>query len=189
VEALQADYEKRGIELKQVASGFRIQARAELAPWLNRLWEESPPRYSRALIETLTIIAYRQPITRAEIEDLRGVSVSTNIIRTLLDREWIRVASHRDVPGRPAVYTTTPAFLDYFNLRNLEELPGLLEAKEIEGVQTEIFPETEAEVTEPPMLSPPAQSTELKQGMMNGWIFLVLGCFASFAACAYHNLI
>ncbi len=189
VESLQADYEQRGIELKLVASGYRIQARADLSPWINRLWEEPPPRYSRALIETLTIIAYRQPITRAEIEDLRGVSVSTNIIRTLLDREWVRVAGHRDVPGRPAVYTTTPAFLDYFNLKNLEELPNLLEVKEREGVQTEIDIEAEAEPVEPPMPSPPAPSTELKQGVMNGWMFLVLGCFASFAACAYHNMV
>jgi segregation and condensation protein B len=125
---LRQDYTGRGIELKEVASGFRFQARAELSPWLNQLWEERSPRYSRALIETLAIIAYRQPITRGEIEALRGVSVSSPIIRTLLEREWIRIAGHREVPGRPAVYVTTPQFLDHFNLKSLAELPLLSES-------------------------------------------------------------
>jgi segregation and condensation protein B len=125
---LRQEYTGRGIELKEVASGFRFQARAELSPWLNQLWEERSPRYSRALLETLAIIAYRQPITRGEIEALRGVSVSSLIIRTLLEREWIRIAGHREVPGRPAVYVTTPQFLDHFNLKSLAELPLLAES-------------------------------------------------------------
>ena len=125
---LRQEYTGRGIELKEVASGFRFQARAELSPWLNQLWEERSPRYSRALLETLAIIAYRQPITRGEIEALRGVSVSGPIIRTLLEREWIRIAGHREVPGRPAVYVTTPQFLDHFNLKSLAELPLLAES-------------------------------------------------------------
>lgn len=125
---LRQEYTGRGIELKEVASGFRFQARAELSPWLNQLWEERSPRYSRALLETLAIIAYRQPITRGEIEALRGVSVSSPIIRTLLEREWIRIVGHREVPGRPAVYVTTPQFLDYFNLKSLAELPLLSES-------------------------------------------------------------
>ncbi|HEX2200798.1 MAG TPA: SMC-Scp complex subunit ScpB [Gammaproteobacteria bacterium] len=125
---LRQEYTGRGIELKEVASGFRFQARAELSPWLNQLWEERSPRYSRALLETLAIIAYRQPITRGEIEALRGVSVSSPIIRTLLEREWIRIAGHREVPGRPAIYVTTPQFLDHFNLKSLAELPLLSES-------------------------------------------------------------
>jgi segregation and condensation protein B len=125
---LRQEYTGHGIELKEVASGFRFQARAELSPWLNQLWEERSPRYSRALLETLAIIAYRQPITRGEIEALRGVSVSSPIIRTLLEREWIRIAGHREVPGRPAVYVTTPQFLDHFNLKSLAELPLLSES-------------------------------------------------------------
>jgi segregation and condensation protein B len=125
---LRQEYTGRGIELKEVAGGFRFQARAELSPWLNQLWEERSPRYSRALLETLAIIAYRQPITRGEIEALRGVSVSSPIIRTLLEREWIRIAGHREVPGRPAVYVTTPQFLDHFNLKSLAELPLLAES-------------------------------------------------------------
>ncbi|MGH8572769.1 MAG: SMC-Scp complex subunit ScpB, partial [Gammaproteobacteria bacterium] len=119
---LRQDYAGRGIELREVAQGFRFQARPELAPWLNRLWDEKPPRYSRALLETLAIIAYRQPVTRGDIEDLRGVALSTGMLKTLLEREWIRVVGHREVPGRPAVYATTPKFLDYFNLRTLSEL-------------------------------------------------------------------
>lgn len=139
LDALREDYAGRGVELNEVASGFRFQARPELAPWINRLWEERPPRYSRALLETLAIIAYRQPITRGEIEDLRGVGVSTAIIRTLIEREWIRIAGHRDVPGRPAVYATTPQFLDYFNLKSLSELPSLAEPREIESSSQDLF--------------------------------------------------
>ena len=112
--------EERGYELVQVASGYRFQVRQDLATWVGRLWQERPARYSRALMETLSLIAYRQPITRGEIEEIRGVAVSTNIIKTLLEREWVRVVGHRDVPGRPAMYATTRQFLDYFNLKSLD---------------------------------------------------------------------
>jgi len=127
---LAAEYASRGIELCQVAGGYRIQVRAEVAPWVARLWEERPARYSRALLETLALVAYRQPITRGEIEDIRGVAVSTPIIRTLLEREWVKVVGHRDVPGRPALYATTRQFLDYFGRRSLEDLPALAEIGE-----------------------------------------------------------
>jgi segregation and condensation protein B len=122
---LQSECEAKGYELVQVASGFRYQVRQSLEPWISHLWEEKPARYSRAAMETLALIVYRQPITRAEIEDIRGVSVSTHIIKTLLEREWIRVLGHKDVPGRPALYGSTRNFLDYFNLRSLDELPNL----------------------------------------------------------------
>jgi len=117
------DYIDSGIELKEVASGFRFQVREELAPWINKLWHEKPARYSNALLEILALIAYRQPITRAEIEEIRGVSLSSNIMHTLLEREWIAIVAHKEVPGRPALYATTEKFLDYFNLKSLEELP------------------------------------------------------------------
>jgi segregation and condensation protein B len=140
LKALEAEYEGRGIELKQVASGFRIQVRNEMSHWLTKLWEERPPRYSRALMETLAIIAYRQPVTRGDVEDIRGVSVTTNIIRTLLERNWIKVVGHRDVPGKPAMFGTTREFLDYFNLKKLDDLPPLAELAELEpvGVQLEL---------------------------------------------------
>jgi segregation and condensation protein B len=125
VDQLRQDYAGRGIEIVEVAGGWRTQVRASVAPWVARLWEERPPRYSRALLETLALIAYRQPITRGEIEDIRGVAVSTQIVKTLAEREWIRVVGHRDVPGRPALYATTRKFLDYFGLRSLNELPTL----------------------------------------------------------------
>ncbi|MFV8570739.1 SMC-Scp complex subunit ScpB [Marinobacter sp. SBS5] len=130
--------EGRGFELKQVASGYRLQVREEFAPWVGRLFEEKPQRYSRALLETLALIAYRQPITRGEIEEIRGVTVSSNIIRTLLEREWVRVVGHRDVPGRPAMYATTKQFLDYFNLAGLDELPALSEVRDLEEIGREI---------------------------------------------------
>lgn len=117
----------RGIELKHLASGYRLQVPEALAPWVSRLWEEKPARYSRALLETLAIIAYRQPITRSEIEEIRGVALGSNIMRTLQERGWVRVAGHRDAPGRPAVFATTRTFLDYFNLASLSDLPSLLE--------------------------------------------------------------
>jgi segregation and condensation protein B len=137
--ALHEEYAGRGVELKEVASGFRFQARAEVAPWVNRIWEERPPRYSRALLETLAIIAYRQPITRGEVEELRGVGVSTGIMKTLLEREWVRVAGHREVPGRPAVYVTTPQFLDYFGLRSLAELPALADIGSVDTLTHDMF--------------------------------------------------
>jgi segregation and condensation protein B len=127
--SLASDYEGRGIEIKETATGFRVQVRKELAPEISRLWPERPPRYSRALLETLALIAYRQPITRAEIEAVRGVAVNPNIIKTLLERNWVRVVGHRDVPGRPELLGTTREFLDYFSLRSLDELPPLAELK------------------------------------------------------------
>jgi segregation and condensation protein B len=136
----------RGFELKKVASGYRIQVREEFAPWVGRLFEEKPQRYSRALLETLALIAYRQPITRGEIEDIRGVTVSSNIIRTLLEREWVRVVGHRDVPGRPAMYATTKQFLDYFNLTGLDQMPPLNEVRDLEEIGREIEKNMQAEI-------------------------------------------
>jgi segregation and condensation protein B len=123
------DAEGRGYELKKVASGYRYQVRQELSTWVSRLWEEKPPRYSRALLETLALVAYKQPITRGDIEQVRGVSVSPNIMRTLLERGWVRVVGQREVPGRPNMYGTSRAFLDYFNLTSLAQLPPLAEIK------------------------------------------------------------
>src|SRR5262245_15051897 len=130
LEGLAKDYEGRGIELKEVATGYRVQVRNTMTDWLQPLWEERAPRYTRALLETLALVAYRQPITRAEIEEVRGVVVSTNIVRTLLERNWIRVVGHRDVPGKPAMFGTTREFLDYFGLKKLEDLPPLVELKD-----------------------------------------------------------
>lgn len=136
--------EERGFELKEVSSGFRFQVRQELSSWMARLWKERPQKYSRALLETLSLIAYRQPITRGDIEDIRGVSVSSNIIRTLLDREWVKVVGHKDVPGRPAMYATTRKFLDYFNLKNLDELPALAEIRDLDSLNEELGFDVEA---------------------------------------------
>jgi len=138
VAALQADYAGRGIDLVEVGSGYRIQVRAGMQPWVSRLWEEKPARYSRALLETLALIAYRQPITRGEIEEVRGVSVSSNIIKTLQEREWIHVVGHREVPGRPAMYGTTRHFLDYFSLKTLDELPSLAELRDLNEIGREL---------------------------------------------------
>ncbi|AWL11726.1 Segregation and condensation protein B like protein [Saliniradius amylolyticus] len=132
LDAIELDYRPRGIHLVQVASGYRFQSDDSLSPWLSKLWQESTPRYSRALLETLALIAYRQPVTRGEIEDVRGVTVSSNIIKTLTERDWIKVVGHREVPGRPALYATTKGFLDYFGLQSLEQLP------DIEGFDGEI---------------------------------------------------
>ncbi|WP_339898651.1 SMC-Scp complex subunit ScpB [uncultured Gilvimarinus sp.] len=130
--------EGRGFELKQVASGWRIQVREELAPWINRLWEEKPQKYSRALLETLALIAYRQPITRGDIEEIRGVAVSSHIIKTLVERDWVKVVGQRDVPGRPSLYATTRDFLDYFNLKSLDELPTLSEIRDLDELNAEL---------------------------------------------------
>ncbi len=138
LKALAEDCEDRGIELREVASGFRLQVKQTYQPWVSRLWQHKPPRYSRALLETLSLIAYRQPVTRGEIEEIRGVAVSTNIMRTLQEREWVRVLGHRDVPGRPALYGTTRAFLDYFDLKNLDELPTLAEIRDIDDLEPEL---------------------------------------------------
>ncbi|GAC14687.1 SMC-Scp complex subunit ScpB [Aliiglaciecola lipolytica] len=131
------DYAPRGIQLVEVSTGFRFQSVDSLSPWLSKLWQEQAPRYSRALLETLSLIAYRQPITRGEIEDVRGVSVSSHIIKTLTEREWVKVVGHKEVPGRPALYATTKAFLDYFGLKNLAELPAMQ--------SIEVLPEQEQE--------------------------------------------
>jgi segregation and condensation protein B len=131
LEALAADYEDRGIELRETASGWRIQIRQSYAREVSRLWPERPQKYSRALLETLALIAYRQPITRAEIESVRGVAVNPNIVKTLMEREWIRVVGHRDVPGHPELLGTTRSFLDYFGLRTIDELPPLAEIKQM----------------------------------------------------------
>jgi segregation and condensation protein B len=122
----------RAFELKEVASGYRLQIREKFSPWVGRLWEERPQRYSRAMLETMALIAYRQPITRGEIEDVRGVAVNSNIVKTLMEREWIRIVGYRDVPGKPAMFATTKAFLDHFNLKNLDDLPPLAELRELE---------------------------------------------------------
>ena len=137
IHELQAKYESGGMELKQVASGFRLQVRPEFETWVARLWEQKPPRYSRALMETLALIAYRQPITRGEIEDIRGVGVSSNIIKTLQEREWVKPLGHKEVPGRPTLYGTTREFLDYFNLKSLNELPTLAEIRDLDQFNPE----------------------------------------------------
>ncbi|MGH8385144.1 MAG: SMC-Scp complex subunit ScpB [Pseudomonas sp.] len=122
----------RAFELKEVASGYRLQIREKFSPWVGRIWEERPQRYSRAMLETIALIAYRQPITRGEIEDVRGVAVNSQIVKTLMEREWIRIVGYRDVPGKPAMFATTKAFLDHFNLKNLDDLPPLAELRELE---------------------------------------------------------
>ena len=144
IKALQEEFEPRGIEVSEVASGFRMQIKTSMADRLERLWEERPPRYSRALFETLALIAYRQPLTRGEIEEVRGVSVSSNIIRSLMEREWIRVVGHRDVPGRPAMFGTTRVFLDYFGLKKLDDLPPLADLSDWESLRVQLnLPEVE----------------------------------------------
>lgn len=136
--AIKQRYEDGGIELHEVASGFRFQTKADLSPWLSRLWEERAARYSRAFMETLALIAYRQPITRAEIEEVRGVTVSSHIMKTLTEREWVRVIGYRDVPGKPAIYGTTKGFLDYFNLKSLTDLPTLAEFKDLKAQEEQL---------------------------------------------------
>ena len=138
------EYEPRGITITEVASGFRVQVKAAMADQLQKLWEERPPRYSRALFETLALIAYRQPITRGEIEEVRGVSVSANIVRTLMERDWVRVVGHRDVPGRPEMFGTTKLFLDYFGLKKLDDLPPLADLSDWESLRVQLnLPEVE----------------------------------------------
>ncbi len=150
--ALDIDLAERAVELVEVGSGFRIQVRTSLMPRVARLWAEKPPKYSRALLETLAIIAYRQPITRAEIEDIRGVSLSSNILRTLQERDWIKIIGHRDVPGRPELLGTTRAFLDYFNRKSLNELPTLAEIKDLDDFEPEL------ELDDPDTYTPPNSS-------------------------------
>lgn len=147
IAALAADYETRGLELLEVASGYRIQIRASVAQPVSRLWQERPAKYSRALLETLALVAYRQPITRGEIEQIRGVAVNPNIIKTLLERSWIRVVGHRDVPGKPELLGTTREFLDYFSLKKLDDLPTLAQLKELEDLRVQLsLPGAEPEV-------------------------------------------
>ena len=138
IEVIEADCSDRGFELQEVASGYRFQVKQELSSWVGKLWDERPPRYTRALLEILALIVYKQPITRGDIEEIRGVSVSPNIIRTLIDREWVRVVGHRDVPGRPAMFATTKTFLDYFNLKSLQNLPPLSEIQELDNSDSEL---------------------------------------------------
>jgi segregation and condensation protein B len=138
LEQLKQDCANRGVELKKVASGYRLQVKQDLNEWIARLWTERPQRYSRALLETMALIAYRQPITRGEIESVRGVSVSTSIVRTLQERDWIRVVGHRDVPGKPALFGTTKTFLDSFNLQNLDDLPTLAEIRDMDNLEPEL---------------------------------------------------
>ena len=145
---LQERYVNGGVELKQVAGGYRFQVRQAWAAWVHRLWAEKPVRYTRALLETLALIAYRQPMTRGEIEEVRGVAVSSHTIKTLQEREWIRVVGHRDVPGRPAMYATTRQFLDYFNLKNLQDLPPLGEIKSLGTMNEKWEADLHAEITQ-----------------------------------------
>jgi segregation and condensation protein B len=163
------DYENRGITISEVASGYRVQVKKSMAERLEKLWEERSPRYSRALFETLALIAYRQPMTRGEIEEIRGVSVSTNIMRSLLEREWIRVVGHRDVPGRPAMFGTTKLFLDYFGLKQLDDLPPLADLSDWESLRVQLnLPAVDedddelptGEVTELPGLPPEGEEED-----------------------------
>lgn len=156
LQGIREHYSKSGIELRELASGYQFQAKTELSPWLCKLWEERPPRYSRALLETLALIAYRQPITRAEIEEIRGVSVSSQIIKTLLEREWVRVIGYREVVGKPALYGTTKAFLDHFNLKSLDELPALSELKDLSEQEAKL--QVQLELAHPDTSSEPAES-------------------------------
>lgn len=138
LEVLAEDYAQRSVELKEVSNGYRFQVNKDYAAWTSKLWEEKPARYSRALLETLCLVAYKQPITRGEIEKIRGVSVSSHILKTLMERDWVHVVGHRDVPGKPALYATTRDFLDYFNLKSLEELPPLSEIRDIDQINAEL---------------------------------------------------
>jgi segregation and condensation protein B len=168
IEILGEEYESRGIGLTEVASGFRVQVKAGMADQLHKLWEDRPPRYSRAMFETLALVAYRQPITRGEIEEIRGVSVSANIVRTLLERDWVRVVGHRDVPGRPEMFGTTKFFLDYFGLKKLEDLPPLADLSDWESLRVQLnLPEVEEDtsddmptIPELPVLYPEIESED-----------------------------
>lgn len=163
LQALEVDCAGRGFELRHTASGYRFQVRQELAPWVGRLWDEKPKKYSRALLETLALIAYRQPITRGDIEQIRGVAVSSDLVRTLMEREWVRVVGHRDVPGRPALYATTRQFLDYFGLKSLDELPPLDEIRDLDdfnarlNFEVEDSPDDSAGDTDDAIASPTAR--------------------------------
>ncbi|MCL4129560.1 UNVERIFIED_CONTAM: hypothetical protein GTU68_017356 [Idotea baltica] len=161
LEDIEADCTGRGFELKRTGSGYRFQVRQELSQWVNKLWDEKPKKYSRALLETLALIAYRQPITRGDIEEIRGVSVSSEIIKSLLEREWVRVVGHRDVPGRPALYATTKQFLDYFSMSSLDQLPALNEIKDIEDINPELALEVAQQMVEKAETNQNEQDTPL----------------------------
>ena len=165
LETLQDACEGRGVTLQKVSSGYRYQTRQDLSPWVSRLWEEKPPRYTRALLETLALVAYKQPVTRGDIEQVRGVSVSQNIMRTLLERDWIRVVGQREAPGRPSMYGTTKAFLDYFNLNKLEELPPLEEIKAM--IEPSLVVDDNAAQTDDaaPSETPDGAAEELKEAV------------------------
>lgn len=158
---LAIDFQLRPLELKEVASGFRFQIRQAYSPWVSRLFEEKPGRYSKAFLETLAIIAYNQPVTRGEIEEIRGVAVSSNIIRTLLEREWVQVIGHKEVPGRPGLYATTKQFLDYFNLKGLDELPSL------QSFIDRLQPVVDPGLPIPESVTEPHESTETTQQNQN----------------------
>jgi segregation and condensation protein B len=171
--ALTAEYETRGLELLEVASGYRIQIRAAVAQPVSRLWQERPAKYSRALLETLALVAYRQPITRGEIEQIRGVAVNPNIIKTLLERSWIRVVGHRDVPGKPELLGTTREFLDYFSLKKLDDLPTLSQLKELEDLRVQLTlpgaePQVAAELEADANVDPVAASDEEEETDASG---------------------
>lgn len=134
LDELQQDYQERGVQLVKIASGYRFQTQEILSPYLQPLWQDKSPKYSRATLETLAVIAYRQPVTRGDIEYIRGVAISSHIIKSLADRQWIKVVGHKEVPGKPALYATTPAFLDYFNLTKLADLPALTDAASLQGL-------------------------------------------------------
>jgi len=153
---LQVRFADHGVELREVASGWRVQVRPEFADVVSRLWQERPSRYSRALLETLALIAYRQPITRGEIEDIRGVTVSSTIMRTLHERNWIRVVGHREVPGRPELLGTTREFLDYFGLKSLDDMPTLAELRDLDDIKVQLeFPGGPPEAAAQPALEAP----------------------------------
>lgn len=167
ITALGDDYALRGIVISEVASGFRLQIKSVMADQLQKLWEDRPPRYSRALFETLALIAYRQPITRGEIEEVRGVSVSPNILRTIVERDWARVVGHRDVPGRPQMFATTKGFLDYFGLKKLSDLPPLADLSDWESLRVQLnLPEVDEDVSfsEPEIPEFPALYPEVEDG-------------------------
>ena len=165
LEAIADDCNDRGFELKQVASGYRFQVKQDISEWIARLWEEKPPRYSRALLETLALIAYRQPITRGDVEEIRGVAVSSNIVRTLVDREWVRIVGHKDVPGKPALYATTRQFLDYFNLKSIQELPPLSEIRELAEASEEF--DVEDDLADRNVLELPEEGAEAQTEVLD----------------------
>lgn len=165
IEEIEQECASKGYELKRVASGYRFQTHPDIQPWLSKLRVERPPRYSRAFLETLSLIVYRQPITRAEIEDVRGVSISSSIFKVLLEREWVKIVGYKELPGKPAMYGTTRKFLDYFNLASLSELPPLAEIREIDDMHPELAFETaEQTITEDEPEPAPVQLEVIEGG-------------------------